>query len=73
MVSSGADLGLHVVDEGVHAGHGEGGGVDLLAVELQRSDSEAGSVGDPLTSSPCVSNRRRWSLMSSPTEPQAGS
>ena len=25
-----------MLDEGVHAGHGEGGGVDLLAKELER-------------------------------------
>ena len=30
------DLGLHVVQEGVHAGHGERGRVDLLAEQPQR-------------------------------------
>jgi hypothetical protein len=32
------DVRLHVMDEGVHAGHGEGGRVDLLAVESERGD-----------------------------------
>ena len=32
------NLGLHVVDESVHAGHCEGGGVDFLAEEFQRGD-----------------------------------
>ncbi|OQB02246.1 MAG: hypothetical protein BWY25_00675 [Chloroflexi bacterium ADurb.Bin222] len=30
------DLGLHVVDKGVHARHGKGGWVDFLPVEVQR-------------------------------------
>ena len=32
------DLGVDVVDEGVHARHGEGGGVDLLPEDLERGD-----------------------------------
>ena len=30
------DFCFHVVDEGVHAGHGESGGIGLLAVKFQR-------------------------------------